>query len=102
MALRLGSLSGRTPPETSATDGRHCCSVGRPARPKQVSTRDPSLLDAIVADGPPLLQLTAFALFLSGCFALFLSIRREVLRQDITLLHMRPQQLCAIADCRVV
>jgi len=67
-----------------------------------VSTRDPSLLDAIVADGRPLLQLTAFALFFSGCFALFLSIRREFLPHDITFLQMTPQQLCAMADCRVV
>ena len=67
-----------------------------------MSTRDPSLLDAIVADGRLLLQLTAFALFFSGCFALFLSIRREFLPHDITFLRMTPQQLCAMADCRVV
>ena len=64
--------------------------------------RDPSLLDAVVADGRPLLQLTAFALFFSGCFALFLSIRREFLPHDITFLQMTPEQLCAMAECRVV
>jgi len=55
-----------------------------------------------VADGRPLLQLTAFALFFSGCFALFLSIRREFLPHDITFLQMTPEQLCAMAECRVV
>jgi hypothetical protein len=41
-------------------------------------------------------------LLFSGCFALFLSIRREFLPHDITFLGMTPDQLCAIADCRVV
>jgi len=67
-----------------------------------VSTQNPSLLEAVVADGRPLLQLTAFALFFSGCFALFLSIRREFLPHDIAFLGMTPDQLCAIAECRVV
>jgi hypothetical protein len=64
--------------------------------------QNPSLLEAVVADGRPLLQLTAFALFFSGCFALFLSIRREFLPHDIAFLGMTPDQLCAIAECRVV
>jgi len=67
-----------------------------------VSTQNPSLLEAVVADGRPLLQLSAFALFFSGCFALFLSIRREFLPHDIAFLGMTPDQLCAIAECRVV
>jgi len=67
-----------------------------------VSTKSESLLEAVVADGRPLLQLTAFALFFSGCFALFLSIRREFLPHDIVFLGMTPDQLCAIAECRVV
>jgi hypothetical protein len=67
-----------------------------------MSTRDAGLLEAIVADGRPLLQLTAFSLFFSGCFALFLSIRQEFLPHDITFLRMTPEQLCAMADCRVV
>jgi hypothetical protein len=67
-----------------------------------VATKEPSLLDAIVADGRPLLQFTAFALFFSGCFALFLSIRQEFLPHDIEFLKMTPEQLCAIAECRVV
>jgi hypothetical protein len=67
-----------------------------------VSAQNPSLLEAVVVDGRPLLQLTAFALFFSGCFALFLSIRREFLPHDIAFLGMTPDQLCAIAECRVV
>jgi hypothetical protein len=67
-----------------------------------VSTKSESHLEAVVADGRPLLQLTAFALFFSGCFALFLSIRREFLPHDIAFLGMRPDQLCAVAECRVV
>lgn len=67
-----------------------------------MTTRDAGLLEAIVADGRPLLQLSAFALFFSGCFALFLSIRREFLPHDITFIRMTPEQLCAMADCRVV
>ena len=67
-----------------------------------MSTRDAGLLQAIVADGRPLLQLTAFALFFSGCFALFLSIRQEFLPHDIRFLRMTQEQLCAMADCRVV
>jgi hypothetical protein len=67
-----------------------------------MSTRDWGLLEAIVGDGRPLLQLTAFSLFFSGCFALFLSIRQEFLPHDITFLRMTSEQLCAMADCRVV
>src|SRR5215470_1212582 len=102
MALRLSFLIGRAPPETSATDGGCCVSGCRAIRPTQMSTRDAGLLDAIVTDGRPLLQLTAFALFFSGCFALFLSIRQEFLPHDITFLGTTPEQLCAMADCRVV
>ena len=67
-----------------------------------MSAQNPTLLEAVVVDGRPLLQLTAFALFFSGCFALFLSIRREFLPHDIAFLGMTPDQLCAIAECRVV
>ena len=67
-----------------------------------MATKSPNLLEAVVADGRPLLQLTAFALLFSGCFAFFVSIRREFLPHDITFLGMTPDQLCAIADCRVV
>lgn len=59
-------------------------------------------LEGIIEDGRPLLQLTAIALLLSGLFALFLSTRREFLPHDIDFLGASAQQLCAIAECRVV
>jgi hypothetical protein len=67
-----------------------------------VRPRDPGFLEAVTADGRPLLQFTALALLFSGCFALFLSIRREFLPHDIAFLRMTPEQLCALGDCRVV
>ena len=67
-----------------------------------MATKSPSLFEAVAADGRPLLQLTAFALLFSGCFAFFVSIRREFLPHDIAYLAMRPDQLCALAECRVV
>ena len=67
-----------------------------------MSTKSPNLLQAIAVDGRPLLQLTAFALLFSGCFAFFVSIRREFLPHDITYLQMSPERLCAIAGCRIV
>lgn len=59
-------------------------------------------LPELVGDGRPALALTAVALFFSGAFAIFLSIRREFLPQDVTFLGMTAKDLCAIADCRVV
>lgn len=38
----------------------------------------------------------------SGCFALFLSARQEFLPHDIVYLSLTPEQLCRVADCRVV
>ena len=67
-----------------------------------MAAKSPSLLEVVASDGRLLLQLTAFALLFSGCFALFLSIRREFLPHDIAFLGMTPNQLCAIAECRVV
>lgn len=61
-----------------------------------------AFLEGILEDGRPLLRLTAIALFLSGLFALFLSIRREFLPHDIAFLGASAQQLCAVAECRVV
>jgi len=55
-------------------------------RRTEVSAREPGLLEAIAADGRPRLQFAAFALLFSGCFALFLSIRREFLPHDIAFL----------------
>src|SRR4029434_3916540 len=101
MGSRSGSRPGLTPPGISARDGGRSDAAGPLAEPTPVS-KGPSLLEAVVGDGRPLLQLTAFALFFSGCFALFLSIRREFLPHDIEFLGMTPDQLCAIAECRVV
>ncbi len=61
-----------------------------------------NLLDGLVEDGRPLLVLTGLALLLSGAFALFLSVRREFLPHDVAFLSLNADQLCAIADCRIV
>jgi hypothetical protein len=65
-------------------------------------TTDPNLVDGIVDDGRPLLDLTAVALLISGGFALFLSFRREFLPHDIAFLGLSARELCALADCRIV
>lgn len=62
----------------------------------------PGFFDELLGDGRPALSLTAVALLLSGLFAIFLSFRREFLPQDVTYLQMSAQQLCQVADCRVV
>lgn len=63
---------------------------------------DPGLLRELIGDGRPALALTAVMLFLSGAFAIFLSIRREFLPHDVAFLGMTAEALCAIADCRIV
>jgi hypothetical protein len=63
---------------------------------------DPGLLEQLVDDGRPALILAAAALAVSGAFAIFLSMRREFLPQDVSYLRMSAHQLCAVADCRVV
>ena len=63
---------------------------------------DSGLLRTLIGDGRPLLMLTAVMLFLSGAFAIFLSIRREFLPHDVAFLGMSAEALCAHADCRVV
>ena len=65
-------------------------------------TGEAGLVEGLVDDGRPLLTLTAVALLLSGLFALFLSTRREFLPHDIAFLGLTAEQLCAVADCRVV
>jgi hypothetical protein len=67
-----------------------------------VAPRDPGLLESIVGDGRPLLQLTAFALLFSAGFAVFLSVRREFLPHDIAFLGMTPAELWGVRECRVV
>lgn len=68
-------------------------------------SRDPrgdGLFHVVVGDGRTLIDFTAFALLFSGGFALFLSLRREFLPHDVAFLGMTPEELCALADCRVV
>ena len=64
--------------------------------------REPGLLEGVLEDGRPALQLTAAGLLVSGAFALFLSARREFLPHDVAFLGMSAEQLCAFAECRVV
>jgi hypothetical protein len=63
---------------------------------------DRGLLRALIDDGRPALSLTAVALLLSGLFAIFLSFRREFLPHDVSYLGMSADELCRVADCRVV
>lgn len=67
-----------------------------------MAPREASLLDGLLEDGRPLLLLTAVALLLAGAFAIFLAARREFLPHDITYLGMSADELCLMADCRVV
>jgi hypothetical protein len=61
-----------------------------------------SLLQALLADGRPLLLFTGLALVLSGLFALFLSITGHFLPHDVKFLGMTERDLCAINQCRIV
>jgi hypothetical protein len=63
---------------------------------------DRGLLRELIGDGRPALSLTAIALLLSGAFAIFLSFRREFLPHDVSYLGMSADELCRLADCRVV
>jgi hypothetical protein len=65
-------------------------------------TDERSLLPELMGDGRPLLSLTAIALLLSGAFAIFLSVRREFLPHDVAYLGMTADEICRLADCRVV
>ena len=66
------------------------------------SDDDLGLLRVLIGDGRSPLALTAVMLFLSGAFAIFLSVRREFLPHDVAFLGMNANALCAIADCRIV
>jgi hypothetical protein len=63
---------------------------------------DPGLLTLVVADGRPLLSLTALALLFSGAMAVFLAARREFLPHDIAYLGLDAAALCRFADCQIV
>ncbi|GDY09387.1 MAG: hypothetical protein DWI21_09095 [Planctomycetota bacterium] len=63
---------------------------------------DPGLFDALMGDGRPLLKLTGLALIGSGLFAFFLGATGHFLPQDIAYLGMNADELCSLADSRVV
>lgn len=56
----------------------------------------------VVGDGVPLVIATAAVLTLAGGFAMFLALTGEFLPQDLGYLGMTADELCTIADCRVV
>jgi MFS family permease len=56
----------------------------------------------LVGDGRSLLQFTGLCLVLSGLFALFLSATGHFLPHDVQFLGMRPEELCAVNECRIV
>lgn len=61
-----------------------------------------SLLEAALGDGRPLLLLSGLVLILVGGFALFLSASKHFLPHDVHYLGMTAEELCRIADCRIV
>ena len=63
---------------------------------------DRGLFREVIGDGRPALTLTAVMLFLSGAFAVFLSVRREFLPHDVAFLGMTAEALCGIVECRIV
>ena len=66
------------------------------------SKTDQGLLYLIIGDGSVLLTLTGVGLLVSGCFAIFLAMRREFLPHDVAFLGMNGEQLCRFAGCRIV
>jgi len=69
---------------------------------KDSSGKDQGLLILLLGDGRQLLSLTGVALLVSGCFAIFLAMRREFLPHDVAFLGMNGEQLCRFAGCRIV
>jgi hypothetical protein len=65
------------------------------------ANENPGLLAALVADGRPLLKLTALALIGSGLFAFFLAATGHFLPHDIAILGMTADELHSIADSRL-
>jgi hypothetical protein len=63
---------------------------------------DRSLLQALLADGRPLLLFTGLFLVLSGAFALFLSTTGQFLPHDVQFLGLTAHQLCSLQACRIV
>lgn len=65
-------------------------------------TDDRGLIQALVGDGRSLLIFTGLCLVLSGGFALFLSATGHFLPHDVQFLGITAEQLCALAQCRIV
>lgn len=61
-----------------------------------------SLGAAVLADGRPLLFLTAVCLMLSGAFAVFVAAMGQFLPHDVAFLGMSEKDLCALHECRIV
>lgn len=59
-------------------------------------------LQALIGDGTPLLALVGLLLVLSGGFALFLAVTNQLLPHDIQFLGITENELCRVADCRVL
>ena len=66
------------------------------------ASEEKGLFRELIGDGVPPLAFTAAALLFSGAFAVFLSLRREFLPQDVAFLGLTAKELCAVADCRIV
>lgn len=61
-----------------------------------------SFFSALTGDGVPLLVACAAGLWAAGAFCVFLSVSGEFLPHDIDYLGMTADQLCDVAECRVV
>jgi hypothetical protein len=68
----------------------------------QTDHDDRGLLDALLADGRPLLLFTGVALVLSGGFAIFQSATGHFLPHDVQFLGMTARDLCGLNQCRIV
>lgn len=64
--------------------------------------RGRSLWSTLLGDGRPALAVVAVALMFAGGFAVFLSVRGEFLPHDEAFLGMTADELCRLAECRVV
>lgn len=67
-----------------------------------MSRDDRGIFEALIGDGRPLLMFSGLVLMLCGGFALFLSASKHFLPHDVHFLGMTADELCRIADCRIV
>ena len=68
----------------------------------RASSSDRGLLDGLIGDGRSLLAVTGLSLLFAGAFALFVSVNGQFLPHDIAFLGVSADELCRMADCRVV